>query len=109
MLRIHIGCFSGCNSEKLRIKLVDRIDKSSPSSDRSAGQTRLRVVKSLDVPSIRRYFTNRFASLCEQLPQRFEIIHATGKTAADSDDGDSFFMHAGLSCPTWGEAYGIYR
>ena len=94
MLRIHIGRFSGCNSEKLRIKLVDRIDKSSPPSDRTAGQTRFRVIKPLDVPSIRRHFTNRFASLCEQPPQRFEIIYATGKTAADSDDGDAFFMHA---------------
>ena len=54
VLRIHIRRFARRDSEELRIKLVDPIEKSAAPGDGFSNQTRLRIVESLDIPAIRR-------------------------------------------------------
>src|SRR5260370_37576494 len=58
--------------------------------------TRLGVVISLHVPAIRRHFDDSLASLDKKLPKRFLGTHAAGKTATDSNNRNTFFLHGWL-------------
>src|SRR5262245_12410978 len=91
VLGIHIGRFSRRDPEKLRIKFIDPLQKATPASDRLAGQTRLRIEKSLDVPAVGRDFGHGLAAVDEQIPEGLRIIHAAWEAAANSNDCDTIF------------------
>ena len=93
VLRVHVGRFARRDAEKLRIELVDAVHESAAPRDRLAGNARLRIVKALDVPPIRRHFADGLAALDQEFPKRLGAIDSAGKTAADSDDCDAFLGH----------------
>ena len=93
MLRIDVGRFPRRNAEKLRIELVDRVDKSAAQGDGFAGHARLGIIISLHVPAIGRHLNDAFAAFDEKFPKGFLRIHAAGETATDSNDCNTFFLH----------------
>ena len=69
------------------------VDEAAALRDRFAGHARLRIVKTLDVPAIRRHLDDAFAAFDEKLPKRVGVIDSAGETATDSDDCNTFFWH----------------
>ncbi len=67
--RIHVGRFPRRDAEKLRIKLVKPIHKSSALGDGLSNQSRLSVVKPLHVPAVGRHVRNRLTAFHEQFPK----------------------------------------
>lgn len=93
MLRIDIRRFPGRDAEELRIELIDPVDEPAPLHDRLARHARFGVVVALDVPAIGRHIAHAFPAVDEEFPERIGGVHAAGETAADSNDGDTFFVH----------------
>ena len=93
MLRIHVRSFPRRDTKELRIKLIDGVNKPAALGDGFAGHTRLGIVISLHVPAIRRHFNDAFTAFDEKLPKGILGAHAAGKTAADSNNGNTFFLH----------------
>ena len=93
MLRIHVGRFARRDAKKLRIKLVDLIQKPAALREDFPAIPGSGIVEPLDIPSIGRHIADRLAPLDQQFPERFGVIDAAGKAAADSDDGDAVFVH----------------
>ena len=93
VLRIHVGRFPRRDAEKLRIELVDAIDKAAAPRDGLAGNARLRIIKAFDVPPIRRHVADRLAALDQQFPERVGVVDSAGKAATDSDDSDAVLGH----------------
>src|SRR4030095_14226859 len=93
MLWIHVRSLPRRNTKKLRIKLVDAVDKSASQSDGFASHTRFSVVISLHVPAIGWHLDNGFPAFDEKLPKGILRTHAAGKTAANSNNRNTFFLH----------------
>jgi hypothetical protein len=93
MLGVYIGSLARRDSEELWIELVDSVDESSASGDRFAQNARLRIVEPLDIPPIRRNLTDSLTGFQEELPKGFSVVGAAGKSTADSNDGNTFFVH----------------
>ena len=68
MLRIDVGRFTRRAAKKLRIELVYPVDKSTASCYGATGQTGLSIVKSLNIPAVRRYIADRLPTLQEKFP-----------------------------------------
>ena len=93
VLRVDIRSFPGRNAKELRIELIDAFNKAAAPDDRLAGQTRLRVIVSLNVPPIRRHLDDAFPAFDEKFPKRFLVVYAAGKPATDSNDRNTLFLH----------------
>src|SRR5215467_2927660 len=59
VLWIHIGRFARRDAEKLPIELVDAIHEPAAPGDGLPKNSRLRIIKTVDVPPIRRYLSDR--------------------------------------------------
>ena len=93
MLRIHVGSFPRRDAKKLRIELIDCVNKSSAQGDGFSSHTRFGVVISLHVPAIGRHLPDAFPAFDEKFPKGFLRTHAAGKTATDSNNCNTFFLH----------------
>src|SRR5882672_8717639 len=60
MLRIHIGSFPRRDAKKLRIELIDRVNKSAAPGDGFSSHARFGIVISLHVPAIGRHLNDAF-------------------------------------------------
>ena len=94
VLRIDVGSFARRDAKKLRIELIDAVNKAAAHGDGFAGHARLRIVISLHVPAIGRHLDDAFPAFDEKFPKGFLSSHAAGKTATDSDDCNTFFLHS---------------
>ena len=90
LLRIDVGGFAGRDAEKLRIELVETVDEAAALGDRFAGQALLGIVKTLDVPAVRRNFCHRLPALANELPEIFWVVETAWEAASHADDGDFF-------------------
>jgi hypothetical protein len=90
VLGIHSRGFPRGNAKKVRIKLIDVLDKSTPSDVGPAGYRRIRIVESIQQPTIGWNFRNGVDTVCEQSPEIMRIIDVAGKTAANTNDGNRF-------------------
>src|SRR5260221_14764889 len=63
MLRVDIGRFPRRDAEKLRIELIDAVNKTAAPGNRLADDALLRVVKAFDVPPVWRHVAHRLAAL----------------------------------------------
>ena len=68
MLRIHVGSFPRRDAKKLRVELIDGVNKSAAQGNGFAGHTRLSIVVSLYVPSIGRHLDDAFPAFDEKFP-----------------------------------------
>ena len=93
MLRIYVGRFPRRDTKELRIKLIDCVDKSAAKRDRFSSHARFRIVIPLDIPAIGWNLNDAFTAFDEKFPQRVLRSHAAGKTAADSNNRNTFFLH----------------
>ena len=93
LLRVDVGRFARRDTEKLRIKLINPVHESTPLRNRLSGQPRLRIVKTVHVPPIRRHFAHGFLFLDQQFPQRIGVVNAAGEATTDTDDSYWFFGH----------------
>src|SRR4029450_5190427 len=93
MLGIYVGRFPRRDTKELRIKLIDCVDKSAAKRDRFSSHARFRIVIPLDIPAIGWNLNAPFTAFAEKFPQRVLRSHAAGKTAADSNDRNTFFLH----------------
>ena len=89
LLRVDVGRLARRDPEKLRIKLINRAQKTASLGDRLSNDSRLSIVKPLHVPAIGRHIANALPAFHKQIPKRFRIIHSSRKPAADSDDGNA--------------------
>src|SRR4051812_28384647 len=93
VLRIDIGSFTRRDVEKVSIELVDAIDEAAAPRDGLPDNSRLRIIKALDIPPIRRHLADGFAALDQEFPKRFGVIDSAGKSATDSDDSNAVLRH----------------
>ena len=93
VLRIDVGRFARRDAEKLRIELVDAIDEAAAPGDGLPGNSRLRIIKALDIPPIRRHVADGLAALDQEFPKRVGVIDSAGESATDSDDSNAVFRH----------------
>src|SRR5437763_7499330 len=93
MLRIHVRSFARRNAKKLRIELIDLIQKAGACSERFSGDPWLRIIISLHIPSIGGHISDRVPAFDEQLPKGFRVVDPAGETASDSDNGYPVFWH----------------
>src|SRR6516162_6013552 len=93
MLGIHVGRFSRRDPEKLWVEFINSLQKTTPASNRLAGQTGFSVEISFDVPTVRRHIGHGLAALDEKIPEGLCIIHAAWEAAANSNDCDTIFRH----------------
>ena len=96
MLRIDVGRFAWRDAEKLRIELVDAIDKAAAPRDGLPDNSRLRIIKAFDVPPIRRHVADSLAALDQEFPKRVGVIDSAGESATDSDDSNTVLRHLNL-------------
>src|SRR5260370_12071381 len=105
MLRIHVRRFPRRDTKKLRIKLIDGVNKSAPKGDGCATYARFSIIVSRHVPAIGWHFNDAFSAFDEKLPKGILRTHATGETAADSNNRNtlfSLFLHGGELLRTGG-------
>ena len=93
LLRINVGRLPRRDAEKLRVKLVDPVEKSSALGDRLAGDPGFGVIKPLHIPPVGGHFGHDIATFGQQLPKRLRVVDSAGETAADADDCDTFLLH----------------
>src|SRR5438105_4862026 len=97
MLRIHVGSFPGGDAKKLRIELVDVVNKPATESDRLPCHARFSVIISLHVPPVGWHWNDPFPAFDEKLPKRLFRTHAAREATAYSNDCNTFFLHGGQS------------
>ena len=95
MLRIHVGSFPRRDTKELRVKLIDGVNKSAAQGDGFAGHSRFGVVVSLDVPAIGWHLNDAFPAFDQKFPKGVLGTHAAGKTATNSNNRNTFFLHGG--------------
>ena len=95
MLRIHVGSFPRRDTKKLRIKLIDGVNKSAAQGDGFASHARFSIIISLHIPAIGWHFNDAFTAFDEKLPKGVLRTHAAGETAADSNNRNTLFLHGG--------------
>src|ERR1700730_7392014 len=93
MLRIHVGSFPRRDTKKLRIKLIDGVNKSATQRNGFSSHARLSIIIPPRVPAVRWHFNDAFTGFDEKLPKGVFGIYAAGKTATDSNDRNTFFLH----------------
>src|ERR1700750_655098 len=93
MLRIYVRRFSRRDAKKLGVKLIDLIQKSHASGEVVSSNPCLRIIITLDIPSIWRDVADSVSSFDQQFPERVRINDTTGKAATDSNYGNTIFLH----------------
>src|SRR5687767_11887281 len=93
VLRIDVGSFPRRDTKKLRIELIDRVNKPAAHGDGFTGDTWFGVVISLHVPPVGRHLDHTFPAFDEKFPERFGVVYTAGKPATDSNDRNTFLLH----------------
>ena len=73
VLRIDVGSFPRRDAKKLRIELIDAVNKSAALGDRFASHPRFGIIISLDVPAIGWHLDDAFPAFDEKLPEGFRV------------------------------------
>ncbi|MNJ39021.1 hypothetical protein D3C77_338830 [compost metagenome] len=87
LLRIHLLCFNRSDLEKLRIELIDILEKASPFAWIRSNFLLIHIVKKLQFPAILLNFTNRILAIDQVRPELLQIV-CMGITSAHSYNGD---------------------
>src|SRR5262249_21874988 len=93
MLRIHIRCFTRRDSKKLWVKLVDLVQEAAPLRKSFSSNSWLGIIIPLHIPAVCRHIDDGIAAFDQQFPESLCVIDSAGKAAANSNDGDTVFVH----------------
>jgi len=77
-------------------KIVGQIGRFGPRSRKSlSSNSWLGIIIPLHIPAVCRHIDDGIAALDQQFPKRLCVIDSAGKAAANSNDGDTVFLHKG--------------
>ena len=88
LLRIEALCFPGRDFEKLRIELVDAVQKPSPLADRLPGNRRTRIKEAIEIDARGGNFGDGVTPSLKSRPQALDVGDAAGETTANPNNRD---------------------
>src|ERR1700738_3501811 len=109
MWRIHVRSYPRRDTKKLRIKLIDGVNEPATQGNGFSSHAWLRIIIPLRVPAIRWHFNDACTAFDEKLPKGVLGTHAAGKTATDSNNRNTFFLHGRELLPRGGLVSAAYE
>src|SRR5205823_13061130 len=88
LLRVHERRLARGDAEEAGVEPVDPVDEAPEARDRLTRVSWHGIVVCVDRPAIGWDLAHRVDPVAEKLPERSRVVGASGKPAADTDDGD---------------------
>ena len=96
VLRINVGRLARRDAEKLLVELVNVLDEATAPGDGFPENSRLCIIKTVEIPTIRRHIADSLTALAQEFPKRFGVINPARKSTTDSDDSNAVLRHLKL-------------
>ncbi len=88
VLRIYRGCLALADAEKVGIEAPNIVEERTPPAHRTAGQTRLRIVVLIGIPTVKRNLGDEVVTAQQRRPQRVGGIDRSGQPTGHTDDSN---------------------